>query len=209
MAAPVLVRAYTGIRGPAPRAQGGRSEVEAFPPISSYAFADILRTADCPDFQSAIDGIAEICAKNRMSLADEYASHLPPLGEITAATSVAAKPQLIRPSMRRPLTSVPEGSSGSSEGSRRSRKRSTLFSFRRQQRSDSKSVRHIRISSMGRTVIVASTVALTAGEEVHSPVTVTSHRGQVIRPQRPQRTASEALQSLQRLLAVTGDLRHG
>ena len=93
MAQPVLVRAYTDSRPATATGLDNAGRAQALPPISSFAFADILRSADCADFQVAIDGIAEICAKNRMSLADEYASHLPPLGEITATTSSNMRPQ--------------------------------------------------------------------------------------------------------------------
>ncbi|KAK5119878.1 hypothetical protein LTR85_007204 [Meristemomyces frigidus] len=213
MAAPVLVRAYTGIRRPSTSAATRRSEVEALPPISSYAFADILRSADCPDFQYAIDGIAEICAKNRMSLADEYASHLPPLGEITAATSVAAKPHLLRPGMRRPLTSVPERSSGSSEGSRKSKRRNSMFGFRRQKQVDNKSVRQVRIGSMGRTISVGGKVALAASDDPLSGIDAITPEGApedaASRSPKVQRTVSEAMQSLQRLLRVTEAVQVG
>ncbi|KAK4544164.1 hypothetical protein LTR36_004374 [Oleoguttula mirabilis] len=213
MAAPVLVRAYTGIRRPATSAPSRHSEIQALPPVSSYAFADILRSADCPEFQHAIDGIAEICAKNRMSLADEYASHLPPLGEITAATSVAAKPHLLRPGVRRPLTSVPEGSSGSSEGSRRSKKRSRIFGFGLQRPVDGRSLRQMRIGSMGRTISVGSTVALAASDNVvgrgDTGLASGADQDELARPQRLQRTPSEATQSLQRLLGMAGNVHSG
>ncbi len=160
-AAPVLVREYTTERMPLLRPR--TSPTKSLPPVASFAFADILRAADGPGFQSAIDGIAEIAAKSRMSLADEYASHMPPLGTITATTPAAVRTQLhvTRPGMRRALTSVPEGSSGSSEGSRLSKKKRTgLFNFRRQREEQNKPLRTIRIGSMGRTISVGGTTAL-------------------------------------------------
>jgi hypothetical protein len=167
MAAPVLVRAYTGTAETVPSFQSTRqAEVHALPPISSYAFANILQEADCPDLQFAINGIAEICAKNRMSLADEYASHLPPLGEITAASSAAVRPHLNRPGMRRALTSVPEASSSSTEGSMKSKKRKRIFSFRRQAQPEGTIARQICIGK-GRTISVSGLTALTEQYEHH------------------------------------------
>ncbi|EOA84116.1 hypothetical protein ACJQWK_01151 [Exserohilum turcicum] len=58
----------------------GRSE--QLPSADDFSFSAILRAVD-PEIRDAIDAIAEICAKSRMSLADEYDSHLPPQGEIT------------------------------------------------------------------------------------------------------------------------------
>lgn len=205
MAQPVLVRAYTGRRGSTRRAPS--SDDQALPPVSAYTFAEILRTADTsPEFQAAIDGIAEICAKNRMSLADEYASHLPPLGEITAATSTTLRPHLLRPGIRRPLTSVPEGSSGSSEGSGKSRKRSSLFGFRKQQVQDSVTARRVQIGIMGRTVPVGCTTALAAEAWTRPQQTRNSSESTItatspVRPTTPQRSPSAAECSLQRLLA--------
>jgi hypothetical protein len=96
-----------------------------------------------------------------MSLADEYASHLPPLGEITVASATSARAQVPRPGMRRVLTSVPEASSGSSEGSRKSaRKRGGLFGFRKQQKQECRPMRQIRIGRMGRSIPVSTTTSL-------------------------------------------------
>ena len=179
-----------------------RQRAQALPPISSYAFADILKAADCPDLQKALDGIAEICAKNRMSLADEYSSHLPPLGEITAASTTApSKPHLVRPGLRPALTSVPEGSSGSSEGSRKSKKRTrSLFGFGWQKTVVSNPLRKVRIGSMGRTIDVGTTTAV--AEDIGAP---SGDETDVSRPEGNQvlgrqRSDSAATISLQRLL---------
>lgn len=207
MAQPVLVKAYTDSRPSTAAGPTNARRARALPPISAFAFADILRSADSPDFQGAIDGIAEICAKNRMSLADEYASHLPPLGEITAASSSSVKPHLHRPSggLRRALTSVPEGSSSSSEGSRKSKKRGSIFSFRKQTIQESKPMRRMRIGSMGRTIPVGTTTALAAegwSQPEHtrnsSETTITAIPPQ---PASRARALSAAESSLQRLLA--------
>lgn len=58
----------------------GRSE--RLPSVEDFSFSAILRAVD-PEIRDAIDAIAEICARSRMSLADEYDAHLPPQGEIT------------------------------------------------------------------------------------------------------------------------------
>lgn len=209
-AAPVLVRAYTGVTGTSLSAPSGvrddRTAVQALPPVSSYAFADILRSADGPDFQNAIDGIAEICAKNRMSLAEEYASHMPPVGEITATSSVPApRSHTHRPGMRRALTSVPEASSSSSEGSGSSKKRKHMFSFRRQEVADGAVLRKIRIGSMGRTISVSSSIAITSNVQWPSDAVAATAVDSTARPGLPQRTPSEATLSLQRLLGPGRD----
>jgi len=210
--APVLVRAYTSDhhRSPLRLSHVGMSAAHALPPISSFAFADILRSADSPEFQQAIDGVAEICAKSHMSLADEYASHLPPLGEITAANSTANTQQLLRPGMRRALTSVPEASSGSSEGSKASKKRKRVFSFGKQPDAENKPAREIRIGSMGRTISVGGITALAISDRSNFDISGESRRADVQDTTDPrsralQRRHSEAAASLQRLLVNRHD----
>jgi hypothetical protein len=205
MAAPVLVRGYVNDTFSRARTRGQRPQ--ALPPIASFAFADILREADGPDFQSAIDGIAEICAKNRMSLADEYGSHMPPQGTITAATSSHVKPQLLRPGMRRALTSVPEASSGSSEGSHRSKKkRKGIFSFGKRQDEETNALRTIRIGSMGRSISVGGTTALAEDQMILSSRNDGEDTAAI--PQ-PQRRSSQAASSLQRLLSACRPMDQG
>ncbi|EMD67339.1 hypothetical protein COCSADRAFT_34165 [Bipolaris sorokiniana ND90Pr] len=100
---PVVVRTYSGSRHTSRAGSGfntprsfamngnnhtsalsaglaGRSE--QLPSADDFSFSAILRAVD-PEIKDAIDAIAEICARSRMSLADEYDSHLPPQGEIT------------------------------------------------------------------------------------------------------------------------------
>lgn len=55
---------------------------DQLPSPNDFSFSAILRAVD-PEIRDAIDAIAEICARSRMSLADEYDAHLPPQGEIT------------------------------------------------------------------------------------------------------------------------------
>jgi hypothetical protein len=54
------------------------------PAVDDFSFSGILRAVD-PEIRGAIDAIAEICARSRLSLADEYDAHLPPQGEIVNA----------------------------------------------------------------------------------------------------------------------------
>nr|OQO29608.1 hypothetical protein B0A51_01599 [Rachicladosporium sp. CCFEE 5018] len=169
MAQPVLVRAYTTRRTPMGSSSGrGR----ALPPISAFSFADILRAADSADFQEAIDGIAEICAKNRMSLAEEHTSHMPPVGEITGGSDtvvVTRTPHAGRPNAKRALTIVPEGSSS---GSERSKKwsRMSIFDFSARKEPTTRPRAVTRIGSMGRSVPVASTTSTSAITSESVPV---------------------------------------
>ena len=204
----------------------------SLPPISAFSFDSILRAADGPDLQAAIDGITEICAKNRMSLAEEYASHKPPVGEITgggdsvnqggvgtrgssASGGTAVLPmrvsQVSKPPVRRALTSVPEASSSGSEGSGRGRKRrGSLFGFVapvKKMETKTGTMRVIRIGSMGRTVSAGCTTAL-SGTTLDAPML--GMPGDSVLSSRTRAT-SAASTSLQRLLeaqsppAIDGD----
>jgi hypothetical protein len=159
MAQPVLVHSYTSPKPTPSGSPSGRSHV--LPPIAAFSFAEILRRADNADFQSAIDGIAEICAKNRMSLAEEYGSHLPPVGEITAVSTdcTPVRQQHGRLNMRRALTSVPEASSGSSDGSVRGKSRGISGSGPKQE-VVRRSMRTVQISQIGRMIPVCGTTAV-------------------------------------------------
>ena len=213
MASPVVVSRPPSDRTSLVGGHCGRSQ--ALPPVSSYAFADILRAADGPDLQLAIDGIAEICAKNRMSLADEYSSHLPPLGEITAATSAAVRPQILRPGKRRALTSVPEASSSSSEGSHTKQKRmSGLFGFKRRPYEHVQSPRKIRIGSMGRTISISGTTAMAGSIDLRQDH-ISATKSATIDSQAQKasvqgaRRPSDAASSLQRLLSQNRSTQAG
>lgn len=102
---PVVVRTYSGSRHTSQPGSGfntprsfainGQSNASALsaglarqneqlPAIEDFSFSAILRAVD-PEIRDAIDAIAAICARSRMSLADEYDAHLPPQGEITGA----------------------------------------------------------------------------------------------------------------------------
>lgn len=221
MATPVLVKSYQiPPETPSIMRRSYTQPKETLPPISSFAFADILRNADSKDFQQALDGIAEICAKNRMSLSDEYASHMPPVGDITStnASATLARPQTLRPGMRRALTSVPEASSGSSEGSRGSKKRgSTFFGLKKPQEQPAQATpmpKRMRIGSLGRSMTSSTTTAVASGVEFPG-------EGGRITPLVPRRTfdspgqydtaqqSNNATTSLQRLLQRTSQDTNG
>jgi len=201
MAQPVLVRSYTSPKPTPFGSPGGRSHV--LPPIAAFSFADILRAADSADLQSAIDGIAEICAKNHMSLAEEYGSHLPPVGEITAISTdyTPVRQQNGRTNLRRALTSVPEVSSGSSDGSIKARSRGIL-GFRPRQEVMRRPMRSVRISSTGRTIPVCGTsaVSMSVQEDYTSFGLESSRASQPI--QTMPAPCNKAITSLQHLMAA-------
>lgn len=201
MAQPVLVRSYTSPKPTPSGSPSGRSHV--LPPIAAFAFADILRAADSAEFQSAIDGIAEICAKNHMSLAEEYGSHLPPVGEITVASTEPnhVRQMYGRPNMRRPLTSVPEASSGSSEGSAKSKRR-VIFGFGTKQEVTNSAIRKIRISNTGRTIPICGTTAMSVSslDDDAIPRPQPCGRSEVV--QSVQHASDTAISRLQQLMAT-------
>jgi hypothetical protein len=145
---PVVVRTYSGSRhgprhptgqsspryatmsrqtsqNPSALSAGLAGRTEKLPALDDFSFSSILRAVD-PEIRDAIDAIAEICARSRMSLADEYEAHLPPQGEITSsgpgwAAGMGAFVNRGRPSRAgqgwtgtdNMLTAVPEASSSS------------------------------------------------------------------------------------------------
>lgn len=99
---PVLVRAYSGNAEDEPRSKsstmsprrlfpftGSRSSVSPrssnppFPSDKDFRIDSILQAID-PDIRGTLDSIAEICGRSKLSLANEYGSHIAPLGEIRA-----------------------------------------------------------------------------------------------------------------------------
>ena len=142
---PVVVRTYSGSRhtsrpgsgfstprtfamnshsNPSALSAGLAGRTEQLPSADEFSFSAILRAVD-PEIREAIDAIAEICARSRMSLADEYDSHLPPQGEITgggpawvSTGALAGRGRLSRVTQGwtaadNTLMSVPEASSSS------------------------------------------------------------------------------------------------
>ncbi|KAL8936738.1 MAG: hypothetical protein Q9216_004779 [Gyalolechia sp. 2 TL-2023] len=87
---PVLVREYSQSSSPSSmkqsdmrqkRASSRNKDSSDLPPLENFSFQDILASID-PEIHGSIDKIAEIYGRSRMSLADEYSSHLPPQGDI-------------------------------------------------------------------------------------------------------------------------------
>lgn len=71
-----------GSQNPSALSAALAGRTDRLPSIEDFSFSAILRAVD-PEIREAIDAIAEICARSRLSLADEYDAHLPPQGEIT------------------------------------------------------------------------------------------------------------------------------
>jgi len=82
------------------------------PPVEAFSFDGILRAVG-PEIYDSIDSIAEICAKSKLSMADEYSAHLPPQGEIFESEGIFAVPPHRMGLSDRALTTVTEASSSS------------------------------------------------------------------------------------------------
>ncbi|OJJ48498.1 hypothetical protein ASPZODRAFT_14633 [Penicilliopsis zonata CBS 506.65] len=94
---PVLVRAYSGHAQDRPeparmpsrrsfllsRAPAARPRGPELPSDEDFSIEGILRAIE-PDIRGTLDSIAEICGRSKLSLANEYSSHIAPLGEIRA-----------------------------------------------------------------------------------------------------------------------------
>ncbi|GAD96861.1 conserved hypothetical protein [Paecilomyces variotii No. 5] len=95
---PVLVRSYSGeadgktrpsssamASGPFSFASGSRGHQTPpeLPSVQDFSIEGILNAIE-PDIRSTLDSIAEICGRSKLSLANEYGSHIAPLGEIRA-----------------------------------------------------------------------------------------------------------------------------
>ncbi|PYH96155.1 hypothetical protein BO71DRAFT_376042 [Aspergillus ellipticus CBS 707.79] len=94
---PVLVRAYSGgphdtsgmTTMPSRRSfpfTGGSGRQRRGPPLpaeADFSIDSILRAIE-PNIRHTLDSIGEICGRSRLSLANEYGSHIAPLGEIRA-----------------------------------------------------------------------------------------------------------------------------
>ncbi|CAI7601476.1 unnamed protein product [Penicillium glandicola] len=119
---PVLVRAYSGdaqertTRPPAMSARrflpfpGLRCSTPShpaqsdiiFPSDKDFSIESILQAIE-PDIRGTLDSIAEICGRSKLSLSNEYSSHIAPLGEICAPSSALGPVEQARPNEdRRP-----------------------------------------------------------------------------------------------------------
>ncbi|KAJ5512152.1 hypothetical protein N7463_001704 [Penicillium fimorum] len=113
---PVLVRAYSGDvqdRTTRPLAMstrrflsfsGSRSSAPRpsqpdiiFPSNKDFSIESILQAIE-PDIRGTLDSIAEICGRSKLSLSNEYGSHIAPLGEICAPSGALGPVEQVRPS---------------------------------------------------------------------------------------------------------------
>ncbi|KAF1809701.1 hypothetical protein P152DRAFT_461377 [Eremomyces bilateralis CBS 781.70] len=140
---PVIVRTYSGesirassrVRSPTPSSGAVMPRDAKLPSIDAFSFAGILRAVE-PDIRDHIDSIAEICARSRLSLADEYGAHLPPQGEILPDQSYGGNLPAGHRGTRagflgRTLTTVTEASSSSERLSGGSKPGSATSSYAR------------------------------------------------------------------------------
>ncbi|KAF3479498.1 uncharacterized protein GIQ15_06474 [Arthroderma uncinatum] len=90
---PVIVRTYSaGTEGNSAMSRRqsldtGRQQTNRpparLPPVEEFGIEGILQAIE-PNIQVTLDTIADICGRSKLSLANEYESHRPPLGEIRA-----------------------------------------------------------------------------------------------------------------------------
>lgn len=89
---PVIVRVHSADASthldPAPRLPPPvpiMKKADGIPDVSDYSIDGILAAIQ-PDIEGTIDAIAEIMGRSRLTLANEYDSHMPPQGEIRAGS---------------------------------------------------------------------------------------------------------------------------
>lgn len=128
---PVIVRTYSGgtnssraQRASSHRRVGASSSSSpqmpqrpsTLPPAADFSFDGILHAVE-PEIAGAIDAIAAICARSKLSLADEYAAHRPPHEVLDPAIPIPPSQRQRWWSVVRDtaLSAVPEASSSSSE----------------------------------------------------------------------------------------------
>ena len=117
---PVLVRTYTRLNGSRPLSAGpsvnaGAQSMTAaanLPSVDAFSFDGILRAIE-PEIHEAIDGIAEIYARSKLSLADDYDAHLSPQGQAAAPRMRYSGLAIRTAGLERTLTTVTEASSSS------------------------------------------------------------------------------------------------
>ncbi|KMK59116.1 hypothetical protein Y699_00317 [Aspergillus fumigatus Z5] len=94
---PVLVRAYSGstddtgeisnmpsrLSFPFSVRSGTPKRGPSLPSEDDFSIDGILRAIE-PEIRNTLDAIGEICGRSKLSLANEYGSHIAPLGEIRA-----------------------------------------------------------------------------------------------------------------------------
>lgn len=110
---PVLVKTYSR-SDQARTAEMGRPgkpnvETSELPPLESFSFQDILKEID-PDIKASVDAIAEIYGRSKLSLADEYGSHRPPMGGLELLDHADAL-EALQPSRLEPVKESTPGHS--------------------------------------------------------------------------------------------------
>ncbi|KAL9623908.1 MAG: hypothetical protein Q9160_001900 [Pyrenula sp. 1 TL-2023] len=70
------------------------SRKKELPPVSDFSIDGILNAIQ-PDIEETINAIAEIMGRSRLSLANQYGSHLPPQGEIRASARMIGEHALL------------------------------------------------------------------------------------------------------------------
>jgi hypothetical protein len=95
---PVIVRIHSqdasAHQNPAPRKSRffpTMTDKHTLPPVSDFSIEGIMAAIE-PEIEGTIDAIAEIMGRSRLARANEYDSHLPPQGEIRAASHPALLP---------------------------------------------------------------------------------------------------------------------
>jgi hypothetical protein len=73
---------FTGSRGAASAQRQPQPDL-ILPSDKDFSIESILQAIE-PDIRGTLDSIAEICGRSKLSLANEYGSHIAPLGEICA-----------------------------------------------------------------------------------------------------------------------------
>lgn len=87
---------FTGSRNSAPSRPSG----PPLPTDKDFSIESILQAIE-PDIKETLDSIAEICGRSKLSLANEYGSHIAPLGEIRAPASGLVPVEEVSPSDER------------------------------------------------------------------------------------------------------------
>ncbi|OJD33315.1 uncharacterized protein BKCO1_3100065 [Diplodia corticola] len=113
---PVIVRTYSGGSSSRPRRPSSHMPQRpvTLPPAADFSFDGILHAVE-PEISGAIDAIAAICARSKLSLADEYAAHRPPHEVLDPAIPLELQQRQRWWSVVRDtaLSAVPEASSSS------------------------------------------------------------------------------------------------
>ncbi|KAJ5398517.1 hypothetical protein N7465_009006 [Penicillium sp. CMV-2018d] len=73
---------FSGSRTSAPPPSRPSQDI-MFPTDKDFSIESILQAIE-PDIRGTLDSIAEICGRSKLSLSNEYGSHIAPLGEICA-----------------------------------------------------------------------------------------------------------------------------